>query len=882
MMKKLLLPVLLVGIVSAAATEKKPVLLLGQSYDSNPVKKNILLPAGINSRVEQKWVKPADYGRYAAVYYGLANKSQKEARWESPEDIANLKKYVSEGGILIVTGGALYNLTGKGRSLAKLQDILGFGYSYNLNVKEYQSVVFTPEGAELMKQAGLKKDRWNWVNSCLPGNITTAKVLAQYVGEGVKPMPAILVNTVGKGKVYTVTMSYFGLVRGIKSMGDADDQGRFILNADGERAQALARLYQAIFLSAPDLDRQPVGEKRGEWGVKPLGAPGKLVYRTDRGKAPEFRPRKNPKAVFPLAENGQSKAVIVPNRMAALARELKLHLDRMTGADFQITNSVPADGAAIVFQPDASLPPETVIARTEKNRVILSGHPAAGVRLAMNYFLEKLGCRYLWPGAEGKVIPERETLYAPEMELNTVPVLVVRGIRNANPAPRGRVLWGFKACGMTDPADVKLYCKTFAEKNVDAKGNQTMWQWHGMGARGGFSWGHAFGHFWTRYGAKHPEYFALQPEGSRDQSLSPDRPRLCLGNPAAADAAARDILAFFAANPKAGSRSICLNDGGATSFCMCKVCRQLDPVNAHPQKMSFSIAGQRKVFDYVSLTNRVLTFSNRIAEKVAAKYPDKLLSVYIYSVYSSLPVSVRPHPALIFCLTNQSYVNEAGRQKCLDDFRKWTSFGNRVFFRPNALWGHFQIIAPQNYARKMFNDLEYYKANGLAGTDFDCLERQWSGKGLIYYTLLKAHWNPDRLSFDDLFDDYCRSGFGTAAAEVKAYWTKLEQLTDRAAETGRPYLEFFTAKTAAELGKLLDRAEEKVRNDPACLARVKFLRLGLTAGEFTIAMQEALDRRDQAGYRAKLAEFRQWIRKTSLGSPFALDPGILYRNRHLR
>ena len=49
-----------------------------------------------------------------------------------------------------MTGGALYNLTGKGRSLAKLQDILGFGYTYNLNVKAYQSVAFTPEGNGLI------------------------------------------------------------------------------------------------------------------------------------------------------------------------------------------------------------------------------------------------------------------------------------------------------------------------------------------------------------------------------------------------------------------------------------------------------------------------------------------------------------------------------------------------------------------------------------------------------------------------------------------------------------------------------------------------------------------------------------------------------------
>lgn len=881
-MKKILLFILLAELLTAAAAEKKPALLLGHHYDSISVKKNILLPAGITAKIEPKWIKVQDYSQYAVVYYGSMNKSLKIAKWESPEDIAALKKYVSDGGILIITEGSLYNLCGTKRSQEKLKEILGFRYMSALKVQSYQFVAFTAEGEELMKRAGLKKNRWHWVNSCQPGSITTAKVLAQYVGEGVEPKPAILVNSIGKGKVYTVPMNYFTTIRHIKSMGAADDQGRFILNADGERAQGLAQLYQAIFLSSPDLDCRPVGEKQGEWGVKPLGAPGKLVFRTDRGKTPVFRQCKPAKAVFSLAENGQARAVIVPNRMTSLARELKYHLDRMTGADFQMADSVPADRPAIVFQPDPSFASETVVVRTEPKRVILSGHPATGIRLAMNYFLEKLGCRYLWPGAEGKVIPVRKTLYAPEMNLNTRTVLTVRKIRNGNPAIGIRSQWGFKACGINDPADQKRYCRIFSEKNVDAKGNQTMWQWHGMGSRGEFSWGHAFGHFWKRYGMKHPEYFALQPQGSRDQSLSPLRPRLCLGNPATADAAAREVLDYFTANPKAATRSICLNDGGTTSFCMCPICRKSDPVNAHPIKMTFSIAGQPKVFNYVSLTDRVLTFSNRIADKIAAKYPDKLLSIYIYSTYSSLPVSVRPHRSLILCLTNMNYVNESDRQHCLDDFRKWTSFGNKVFYRPNALWGHFRIIAPQNYARKMFNDLEYWKANGLAGTDFDCMEKQWSGKGLIYYALLKAHWNPDRLSYDDIFDDYCRSGFGAAADEIKTYWTKLEQLTDQAAAAGRPYLDYFTSKAAAELEELLDKAERKVRDDPASLARVNFLRIGLTAGKYTIAMQEAIGGRDHAGYQAKLTEFRQWIRKTAMESPFALDPCILYRNQHLK
>jgi len=66
-------------------------------------------------------------------------------------------------------------------------------------------------------------------------------------------------------------------------------------------------------------------------------------------------------------------------------------------------------------------------------------------------------------------------------------------------------------------------------------------EWQRLGGNIGLKGGHAFGDVWDKYHVEHPEWFALQHNGSRDLSkLSPQRARLCKSNLALIDALARD------------------------------------------------------------------------------------------------------------------------------------------------------------------------------------------------------------------------------------------------------------------------------------------------------------------------------------------------------
>jgi hypothetical protein len=104
---------------------------------------------------------------------------------------------------------------------------------------------------------------------------------------------------------------------------------------------------------------------------------------------------------------------------------------------------------------------------------------------------------------------------------------------------------------------------------------------------------------------------------------------------------ARDKIAELSANPAATSVSIGPNDGGRTTFCMCENCQRLDPPEGRKIQLQYDDASgsrvERRLFDYVSLTDRMVTFYNAIAERVTKVHPDALLVADAYSAYSARP-----------------------------------------------------------------------------------------------------------------------------------------------------------------------------------------------------------------------------------------------------
>jgi hypothetical protein len=72
-------------------------------------------------------------------------------------------------------------------------------------------------------------------------------------------------------------------------------------------------------------------------------------------------------------------------------------------------------------------------------------------------------------------------------------------------------------------------------------------------------------------------------------------------------------------------------------------------------------------------------------------------------------------------------------------------------------------------------------ANSLFGVDYDTMSSEWAIKAFMYYMVCRAHYNPDRLDFDTLADDWCRAGFGAGWKHVRKYWDLVEAACNKAA-----------------------------------------------------------------------------------------------------
>lgn len=599
-----------------------------------------------------------------------------------------------------------------------------------------------------------------------------------------------------------------------------------------------------------------------------------------------------PAADMTLTEDGQAKSVIVvadaPSPAAKTAATvLRDHIQAMSGAELEIvaTSAVQKDpqGQTLILvgmSPLAGklglstegLGPGGICIDTSAEALALFGPDDEtpsdpwGTLYAVTSFLEDhLGCRYLWPGELGKVIPKRATIRVEDVHVRFTPKIRQRRIRSLGYSDRLQV--GLDRLGFTKD-DFQRLREAAMEVSLADPG---WFRWQRLGGTMNLRSGHAFGHYWEKYGKDHPEWFALQPNGSRDQSLAGDRARLCVSNPKLIAQIAREKIAELSADPRRSSVSLAPNDGGRLTFCMCDQCKALDPPEGRKITLLYDDASgeriQRHYFDYVSLTDRMVTFYNAIAERVTKVHPNALLVADAYSVYSAPPVARKLHPNVVVRFVPMTYLSDEGREKALRDWDAWSQAASRIYFRPNFLNGGRRIGTLLVFTQKMGEDLRYLSRHGMMATDFDSCLHNWATHGLNYYVLAKLLWNPDA-DVDELVDDYCRAGFGPAAPPIKRYFDRVEQITngiarETAVDAARrmDITEPYTAEVIAELAALLDEAEKLAAGNDEVLARTGFLRRGL---EFTDVQARAygLLRQEADADRAcaqRLLDRKYWI-----------------------
>ena len=544
-----------------------------------------------------------------------------------------------------------------------------------------------------------------------------------------------------------------------------------------------------------------------------------------------------------LTENGASRAVIVvPSPCApevvAAATVLRDHLQFISGAEISIRKEDEVSGPASENRPlilvgegrrvkelgigSEGLKPGGIFLKAKENALVLIGKITEDEPMAAQYavtqFLElKLGVRYLWPGDLGKVIPRRQTIKLDAFEYSYSPKLAQRSIRIM--AHHDRLQVGLDRLGVT----AQTYEAAMAGATSTSTPSPDWARWNGLGGRLNLEGGHAFGGYWAQYGKEHPDWFALQPDGSRDQSRGPERARLCKSNPELIAAVAKNKIDELNRKPALRGVSIGPNDGGGTYFCVCPKCEALD-----------APAGRKVKFgetEHVSYTDRVVYFWNAIAEQVAKAHPDKFLLVDVYSVYSAPPLLRTLHPNLLLRYSAiGGYIDQAAREIEMKDFDAWTQAAKHFFWRPNLMGEGRRTGFPLLYVHRVAEDFKHVVAGGAMGTDFDGICQHWATQGLNYYVVARLNWDTSQ-NVDEIIDDYCRAGFGPGAKSVRRYFDMLENARNEAIEIKIEQNSAISLKLIPELKKCLEQARAEIGPEKEFAERLSFIELGLRWSE---------------------------------------------------
>lgn len=522
-----------------------------------------------------------------------------------------------------------------------------------------------------------------------------------------------------------------------------------------------------------------------------------------------------------IVKDGKPAAVIVtaeqPSDSAKRAvEELRTFVMKMSGAALPVqtdTMAVPAGQAALLVGrskltagveipsgTDRDYTKEGFILKTQGNRVIVAGNEDGdyhGTEYAAYELLERLGCRWYYPGEFGQVIPKLATLTVPDINVTQRPSFAVRNIWMSG--------W------------------------ADGTGEMLPWILRNKGSdRGGF----AFPGDGTiqnlapikQYGKDYPDIYAMGKDGKRqDEKTNGEWVMLCTTNLRTIEVAAKTITDYFRAHPEANSYAFSAPDNNAVCYCPDCVARMHD-------LLLDSGIGE-------SISDPYFNFVNNLAWKVNETFPDKYIVVLSYASRVATPEGLdRPwNPKIIIQLAQLrvSQIHPIGDPKDYSALRQlrtlkaWSRITPTMLiydYDPHADLSRMPIWRP----RALADDLRLYKANHVVGFTTEG-QNTFFRTGLNYYIRTKLMWDVN-LDVDKLLDDYYSHFFGSAAAPMKTFTDEIQTMLQATNEriSWQPLLVDWTLVYPMErlsaLGKVLDKAEA-LADTPEVKTRVRLHRI---------------------------------------------------------
>jgi len=455
------------------------------------------------------------------------------------------------------------------------------------------------------------------------------------------------------------------------------------------------------------------------------------------------------------------------------------------------------------------------------------GNSEHGTIFGVYEFLERfVGVRFYFPGDIGTVVPPQPNLRIPCVNLYEEPDC---DQRRDYPGPEAR--W-------FEPQDAKEKTRTGILRSLRHR-VQTFYIpcCHGLSRRC----------LAERFGAEHPEWFALLPNGKRDtdMSLPGHHGHLCYRDPGLLEQIYRETEAYLLGVPAAaigmqtksgsiaydhnafqpGYVDLCPQDGlGETQWCQMPDCKR------------FWDEGKQNELVW----GMVVDIANRLKKNGIPGY----VTCFAYGAYREAPAIELPDNVLVELCISGPWDDQLEARRTVNDrlIQEWNAKckGGKIW-----LWNYMSNYngqVPEGVPPLSCNLIEqYYRraAPNIRGAFNESEIGYWLFNYLNYYVFHKMMWNAGT-DVKALVAEHHQLMFGGGAepmaqlfARLESIWTThfLGQVLDtpegpiRTRRNDREvWDEIFTAQVMAELAVLVDQAEQRTAAEPESQKRVQFFR----------------------------------------------------------
>ncbi|MBI2191392.1 MAG: DUF4838 domain-containing protein [Planctomycetes bacterium] len=587
-----------------------------------------------------------------------------------------------------------------------------------------------------------------------------------------------------------------------------------------------------------------------------------------------------------LVEQGVGKAAIVvaagEPKAAKAAQEIQALLQRMSDASLQIISegeAIPQNASArlLVGHTDAakrlgiqvpggfdpSIRPEAFeeegfVLKTVGNDIVIGGNsdgPYQGTLYAAYALLERIGCRWYFPGSWGEIVPRRERVIVPDLDVRSHPDFAVRLI----------ILSGWVEYSAEQYWEYARWC-TRVGFTGDHPNATSLYPVVGDGF---------LGHLLPpeEYAGKNPEFYAMSKNGTRKMrpDTSPYHAMLCLSNPEVFSESIRNLKAAFAGERKlvhVVPHGVGISPPDGAPSCSCDRCLAQSQNFNYPTYMPERMQSE-EFFGF--------------AVQLAKEFPDRWISTAAYALRDVPPQGVKLLPnisvmvAPITCdvLHPNDDPRSWRRQELVRMLRQWRRQTPHVYlhdYNPGLLAGNF---LPERDVPNMAVNARSYKQIGLKGMKREgrmAFMQTW----LSYYVTAKLLWDSEA-DLAEIERDFYVTFFGPRAGpHVQAWWHACEEALARAtilAHEDWLLNHVYTHRFAQRIHRHADAAR---RSPMTGEQRQRFEAFALIADHFEAhaAMDEADVSLDYARAASEAGRMIEDMKKLHDLCPFLIGPTI--------